>query len=59
MPAGTRVSKCVKSVMKSGKAKSNAIAICQSSVHQSYASGRTKTKAGKTVGGPKRKRKSK
>lgn len=59
MPRNTKVAKCVSDVMKSGKSKGSAIAICQSATHQSYQSGKTKTKSGKTVGGPKPKRKKK
>jgi hypothetical protein len=37
----------------------NPYAVCQKATGQSYATGKSKTKTGKTVGGPKRKRKSK
>jgi hypothetical protein len=40
VPKGTRVAKCVKKVMKTGKAKGNAIAICQASTGLSYKTGR-------------------
>lgn len=57
MPKGTRVAKCVDEVKKKSPGV-NPYAVCQSSTHQSYASGRSTTKAGKPVGGkaPKRRK---
>ena len=40
MPEGTKVHRCVQKVMKTGKAKPNAIRICQASTGQSYKTGR-------------------
>jgi hypothetical protein len=59
MPRGTKVSKCVAKVKAKG-GDVNPYAVCQDATGQSYASGKSKTKAGKPVGGPKKKsRKSK
>lgn len=53
MPEGTRVHRCVDKVKKD-KGLSSAIAICQSSTGQSYATGKSKRKSdGKDVGSPK------
>jgi hypothetical protein len=57
MPPNSRVHKCVDKLTGKGMATGKAIRICQSSTHQGFASGKSKTKAGKTVGGPKRKKK--
>lgn len=40
MPKGTKVARCVDKVQKQGKAKGNAIAICQASTGKSYATGK-------------------
>jgi hypothetical protein len=56
MPQGTRIHKCVDKLTGKGMPIGKAIRVCQSSTHQSYATGKSKTKAGKTVGGPKRKK---
>lgn len=56
MPKNTRVAKCVEQVKKKGGGV-NPYAVCQASTHQSYATGMSKTKAGKPVGGRKRKKK--
>lgn len=41
MPKGTKIHRCVQSVMAQGKEKPNAIRICQSATGQSYMTGRT------------------
>lgn len=40
MPKGTKVHSCVQKVMKQGKAKPNAIRICQASTGLSYQTGK-------------------
>jgi len=40
MPEGTKVSRCVKEVMATGKSKEAAIRICQASTGQSYKTGK-------------------
>ena len=40
MPKGTRVSRCVEKIKKQGKDEGTAIAICQDSTNQGYATGR-------------------
>lgn len=55
MPKNTRVAKCVAKVKKSGSSV-NPYAVCQKSTGQSYATGKTKTKAGKAVGGSGKKK---
>lgn len=40
MPENSKVGRCVKKVKKTGKSKGSAIAICQSSTGQSYATGK-------------------
>jgi hypothetical protein len=40
MPEGTKVSKCVEAVMKTGRTKPEAIKICQTSTKTSYATGK-------------------
>lgn len=45
MPKNSKVGRCVEKVKKSGKAKGNAIAICQASTGQSYATGKPPKKA--------------
>jgi hypothetical protein len=57
MPKGTRVHRCVDKLTAKGMPKSKAIPICQKSTHQSLMTGKSKTKAGKTVGGIKRRKK--
>jgi hypothetical protein len=63
MPKGTRVDRAYKALRKKGLPKSSAAAIAQASTHQSLATGRGKTKAGKPVAPegvkPKRRRKKK
>ena len=46
MPANSKVGRCVRKVQRSGKAKPNAIRICQASTGQSYKTGK-KSKKGK------------
>lgn len=41
MPEGTRVHDCVDKLKAEGKPEGHAIAICQASTHQGYATGRT------------------
>lgn len=43
MPKNSKVKRCVRKVMRSGKSKGNAIRICQKSTGMSYRGGR-KTK---------------
>jgi len=40
MPKGTKVYRCVRKVMNSGKSKVSAIRICQASTGQSYKTGK-------------------
>jgi ribosomal protein S7 len=40
MPKGTKVARCVTKVMKTGKKKGIAIAICQKSTKMSYKTGK-------------------
>lgn len=40
MPKGSKVKRCVRKVVKSGKGKGAAIAICQASTGLSYKTGR-------------------
>lgn len=40
MPKNSKVSKCVKKVMKTGKSKVSAIKICQATTKQSYKTGK-------------------
>jgi hypothetical protein len=47
MPKGTRVYRCVKRLVKSGKSKVSAIRICQESTGQSYKTGRKAKKRSK------------
>ncbi len=36
MPKGTKVAKCVDKILRKGKSKASAIAICQTSTKMSY-----------------------
>jgi len=54
MPKGTKVSRCVQNLMKQGKSKSSAIAICQDSTDQSYQTGKKLKKGGRVTRRPKR-----
>lgn len=49
MPEGTKVHRCVEKVKAKG-GNVNPYAVCQSSTGQSYATGKSKTKEGKSVG---------
>ena len=42
MPKGTKVARCVAKVIKTGKNKGSAIAICQKSTKMSYKTGKKK-----------------
>jgi len=44
MPKGTKVYRCVHSLMKKGRSKKSAIKICQASTGQSYKTGRKSKK---------------
>lgn len=50
MPKGTRVHRCVEMLVGKGMSKGRAIATCQESTNQSYATGKTlrKKKRGKS-----------
>jgi hypothetical protein len=47
MPGGTPVDRCFKKLVKQGKAKGSAAAICQSSTGKSLATGRRPKSGGK------------
>jgi len=49
MPEGTRVHRCVEKVKRKG-GNVNPYAVCQASTHQSFATGKSRTKEGKRVG---------
>ena len=40
MPRGTKVARCVRKLVRTGKSKGAAIAICQKSTKQSYRTGK-------------------
>lgn len=57
MPKGTKVSKCVRDLVKEGRSKSSAIRICQDSTGQSYKTGRKLKKGGRVTKRNKRRKK--